>query len=674
MVGRAGAPHRRRGARAGGRGTLAAARPGPATGAGPARSARRAASACSAHGRSSARPGPASSSAVRRPGRPASPRSSSPDRSSAPLRATKRRRVVEVLGGRAAGRGAPRRRRGRRCRGPPRAPTARRPRAAGAAAARGRPGWRTSARPARRWRGGGARSRAARRRRAAACEAAGRRRRRPSPRRGRAASPAGPARPSARGCPRARTVPGCSALLHGLGVARVDAADELLEPAGVDGDARGVVARPRRAGARAATARGRTAAGARPRAARGRAAPRPRARRGPRRTRRCSAGSSTALPGRAERQPDVGGRRRPRRRARRAPGPTCAPNIAPPSCCSHRRSSGPAIGLHLLGHRASPAVVDDLRGDRLDELRQAGRCPRPTRRGSRPRSTWRRRQRGRRSSHSSASRTASSTAGARRRRPTRSPRGGHGLAGGVAGEVPVDRAALVGEQLARAAGAPRRCRPGRRPPPPNSAANGLPGPRARRPPARRRRRLVGVVRRAEAERMCSRWSTSGRMAAGTEGPTMADLVRLHGTPPGAGSHDDHGNRGDGPPAPSPDGFAHGAAAGARRRGRRRGRQRPVGPARSRQRSPRRADVGKVLALDDRRGDVDGVTWRVARRPRPVAGRRSSPASTRRARGRPTSRSSTAGTGPRRGRRSTVARAPRPWSRPPRPPGVAGSCW
>ena len=79
-------------------------------------------------------------------------------------RATRRvtGRVVQVLACRAAGRGGPRRRRGRRgrCRGRS-APRARRRRAAGGAAARGRRGWRTSARRARPRRGGGGSSRAA---------------------------------------------------------------------------------------------------------------------------------------------------------------------------------------------------------------------------------------------------------------------------------------------------------------------------------------------------------------------------------------------------------------------------------------------------------------------------------------------------------------------------------
>ena len=75
------------------------------------------------------------------------------------------------------------------------------------AAAQGRSGWRRSARPGRRSPGAGAASRAARPRTAGAGPRPRARPRPPSPRPARAPSPAGPAPPSAPGCPPAGTCP-----------------------------------------------------------------------------------------------------------------------------------------------------------------------------------------------------------------------------------------------------------------------------------------------------------------------------------------------------------------------------------------------------------------------------------------------------------------------------------
>ena len=84
-------------------------------------------------------------------------------------------------------------------------------------------------------------------------------------------------------CWRSKSPPSKASCIDGR-VARVEPAQLLLDGVGVDLDAAGVVARPRRSGGRAARARARTAAGGRPRAARGRAARRRRPRRDPRRT------------------------------------------------------------------------------------------------------------------------------------------------------------------------------------------------------------------------------------------------------------------------------------------------------------------------------------------------------------------------------------------------------
>ena len=153
-----------------------------------------------------------------------------------------RLRVGEVVVGRAAGPGGPTGRPGRRCRG------ARCSAAHSAAASRRRRG--RSSRPTRAAKVCSAGPPAARRRRNASARRddvgqplarrPGRPRGRPSPRPGRARSPAGPARPAARGVSSGGEDALELASLHRLRVGRVDPAHRLLDRLPVDLDALGV--------------------------------------------------------------------------------------------------------------------------------------------------------------------------------------------------------------------------------------------------------------------------------------------------------------------------------------------------------------------------------------------------------------------------------------------------
>ena len=360
-------------------------------------------------------------------------------------------------------------------------------------------------RPARRWPGAGARSRAARRRPAGAGWRRRRPPRRPSPRPARARSPAGPAPAFCSGVSSGSNRPPVSACCSDSGLDGSMRADRLLEPRGVDGDAarvgrdrvdqvraqpRHVREQPlvRRLAQRevephlvgrhleARAERGRRWPAAAPPCRRTRAAARRR--------------SSRPPPGPARRAPGRSGCRTSRRRC-------CASSAA-----AGRHQRGRLLGHRAeLGHRAALAGehrahrVDDLAGDRVDQL-----APRRQRRldplGAAP-GLDRRRRAGREaqasSSQSSASRIASSTC-SRSAVADRAVAGRRdGLPGHVAGQVPVDRAALVGQQLRRAAEKAAPMSPPPRRSAPRSGSTGWSGPPAPEPVP-----LV-VVRRARVE-------------------------------------------------------------------------------------------------------------------------------------------------------------------------------
>ena len=248
-------------------------------------------------------------------------------------------------------------------------------------------------------------------------------------------------------------------LLQRLGVARVDAAHRLLEPGGVDRDAARVGldgvdqvrAQPRHVREQPLVG-GLAQRQVQPHLVGGHLEAR--AERGDvrRQQRRRAAGG--------ERQADVGRADHLAAPARRSPGRSgcrtsrrrcCASSAAagrparPPAPATRRAATiGPPSPASIAAHR-----VDDLAGDRVDQLaprRQRrldplGAAPGldrggPGRRTRRPRPA---------TARPAASRRAPARA---RPSPTdRSPRRGHGLPGHVARQVPVHRAALVGQQL-----------------------------------------------------------------------------------------------------------------------------------------------------------------------------------------------------------------------------------
>ena len=329
-----------------------------------------------------------------------------------------------------------------------------------------------------------------------------RRPRRPSPRPAPARSRAGPARPSARGCPRARTArrsapaaatPGwsgrcCRPPPRAREVSTRDAA-------GVGGDRVDEVrAQPRHVREQPLVRR----------LAQRQVEPHlvgghlePGAERGD------VGGQQRRRAGRRERQPDVGRARPPRAASAPMAWPIWVPNIAPPMlriiCCSGPASAAACSGIApswAIGP-PSPASIVPIESTTLPATgstssRHAGSVASThSARLQALTATCRRGNAVASSSHSSASRIASSTCSrsAVGDRPVAGR--GHGLPGDVARQVPVDRAALVGQQLRRAGRRPRRCRR----PPPISAENGSAG----WSPAPARRGLVVVVGRTRVE-------------------------------------------------------------------------------------------------------------------------------------------------------------------------------
>ena len=365
----------------------------------------------------------------------------------------------------AAGGDSSRRRRGpRRPGGCAASPTASRRRAAAADAARARPATRRSPRRDRPRHDAGVRPPGAWWRWASARPSPGRPPRRPSPRPAPARSRAAAARPAAAAsCGMSNSPPSISSCIV-LQVARVDAAQallhRLLDALGVDLDALGVVgdgadqvvAQPRDTR--------RTAAGGRPRAGRGRAGRRSRVRRAPRRTVRC-------WPARARpcRRRPAGDRcrrpRRPRRPWRRAPSPPGWPASRRRPCRAWPGWDHPCAAASA--GRALPRAPTDERGDGLDQhLPHIGGADDPLRAAP---------GRGRGDAGGEVGGLVEPVVGQAhgvrdlvalvlgRRRVRRL---GHGLAGGVDGEVPVQRPVVrlhhrldLAEQLAevgRAAG------------------------------------------------------------------------------------------------------------------------------------------------------------------------------------------------------------------------------
>ena len=329
------------------------------------------------------------------------------------------------------------------------------------------------------------------------------------------------------------------------------------------------------------------------------------------RPRRC--GSSTGPPGRAERQADVRASRPPRRRARRGPGRPgrrTSPRRAGASC----PSIGPAIACISAG--TAPAVAaTTFSATGSTRPRQAGSVPSTHSarlHASAPALPAGSAVTG--SSHTSARRTASSTAAPVGRRRGRVAALDDGLPGDVAGEVPVDRAAFVRQQLAELLQRCGHVLRGRRPRRRTGPRRGSRAPCRRRRPRhrchrcrrRRRNRTRNRIRRVGRSRSPrAGWGRHGRGLRSWDraNPTRAPTTLLRTTvakPAGRGRLRARPVRSRRSTARCVPGER--PQASARRRGHGRGRRRGSG---ARLPVGRPSDVGGVRCLDTHRGDLQG---------------------------------------------------------------------